>query len=84
VVSAEFVHRKDFRLTGTLPTMKREDAEQKILAAGGKVSGSVGRQTSFVLAGEDAAASSRKPGNWAYVMDEAEFTRLLGPGPGLS
>ena len=47
---------KTFVLTGTLPTLKREEAEQRILAAGGKVSGSVSKKTSYVLAGADAGS----------------------------
>jgi DNA ligase (NAD+) len=65
-------------LTGTLPTMKREDAEQKILAAGGKVSGSVSKKTSFVLAGEEAGSKLDKARELGVaVIDEAKFLRLL-------
>jgi DNA ligase (NAD+) len=83
VVSAGSFTGKTFVLTGTLPTMKREDAEQKILAAGGKVSGSVSRKTSFVLAGEDAGSKLEKARELGVpVIDEAEFTRLLGQARG--
>jgi DNA ligase (NAD+) len=51
---------KTFVLTGTLPTLKREEAEQKILAAGGKVSGSVSKKTSYVLAGAEAGSKLEK------------------------
>ena len=44
---------KTFVLTGTLPTMTREEATAKIEAGGGKTSGSVSRKTDFVLAGAD-------------------------------
>jgi len=70
---------KVFVLTGTLPTLKREEAEQKILAAGGKVSGSVSKKTSYVLAGADAGSKLEKAQALGVaVIDEAEFLRLLG------
>ena len=70
---------KTFVLTGTLPTMKREEAEQKILAAGGKVSGSVSKKTSYVLAGADAGSKLDKARDLGVpVIDEAELQRLLG------
>ena len=69
---------KTFVLTGTLPTLKREEAEQKILAAGGKVSGSVSKKTSFVLAGEEAGSKLDKARELGVrVIDEAEFLRML-------
>ena len=68
---------KTFVLTGTLPTLKREEAEQKILAAGGKVSGSVSKKTSYVLAGEEAGSKLEKAKALGVpVIDEAEFRRL--------
>ncbi|MEO6245333.1 MAG: BRCT domain-containing protein, partial [Opitutaceae bacterium] len=70
---------KTFVLTGTLPTLKREEAEQKILAAGGKVSGSVSKRTSYVLAGADAGSKLEKAQTLGVpVIDEAEFLTLLG------
>ncbi|MSU66042.1 MAG: NAD-dependent DNA ligase LigA [Opitutus sp.] len=69
---------KPFVLTGTLPTLKREEAEQKILAAGGKVSGSVSKKTSYVLAGADAGSKLEKARSLGVaIIDEAEFLRLL-------
>ena len=66
-------------LTGTLPTLKREEAEQKILAAGGKVSGSVSKKTSFVLAGEEAGSKLDKARELGVaVIDEAKFLQMLG------
>ena len=71
---------KTFVLTGTLPTLKREEAEQRILAAGGKVSGSVSKKTSYVLAGADAGSKLEKAQALGVpVIDEAELVRLLGP-----
>ncbi|MBV8807437.1 MAG: NAD-dependent DNA ligase LigA, partial [Acidobacteriaceae bacterium] len=49
-----------FVLTGTLPTLKREEAKARIEEAGGKVAGSVSTKTSFVLAGEDAGSKLEK------------------------
>jgi DNA ligase (NAD+) len=69
---------KTFVLTGTLPTLKREEAEQQILAAGGKVSGSVSKKTSYVLAGEEAGSKLEKARELGVtVIDEAEFLRMV-------
>jgi DNA ligase (NAD+) len=79
VLQAGIFTGKTFVLTGTLPTMKREDAEQKILAAGGKVSGSVSKKTSYVLAGADAGSKLEKAKELGVpVIDEAEFIKMLG------
>jgi len=79
VVAAGVFTGKTFVLTGTLPTMKREEAEQKILAAGGKVSGSVSKKTSYVLAGAEAGSKLEKAQQLGVpVIDETEFQRLLG------
>jgi DNA ligase (NAD+) len=70
---------KIFVLTGTLPHYTRAQAEEKIIAAGGKVSGSVNRKTDYVVAGEGGGAklaSARALG--IMVMDEAAWLRLLG------
>ena len=70
---------KTFVLTGTLPTLKREEAEQKILAAGGKVSGSVSKKTGYVLAGEEAGSKLDKAKELGVpVIDEAAFLKMLG------
>jgi DNA ligase (NAD+) len=70
---------KTLVLTGTLPSLRREEAEQKILAAGGKVSGSVGRNTSYVLAGEEAGSKLDKARQLGVpVIDEVGFLRMLG------
>jgi DNA ligase (NAD+) len=79
VASAGVFTGKTFVLTGTLPTLKREEAEQRILAAGGKVSGSVSKKTSYVLAGAEAGAKLEKAQSLGVpVIDEAEFLGLLG------
>ncbi len=51
---------KTFVLTGTLPTMKRDDAKKLIESFGGKVSGSVSKKTHYVVAGEDAGSKLTK------------------------
>ncbi|HVX91415.1 MAG TPA: NAD-dependent DNA ligase LigA [Candidatus Paceibacterota bacterium] len=66
-------------VTGTLPTMSREEAEAAVRAAGGKAAGSVSKKTSFVLAGEAAGSKLAKAEQLGVeVIDEAEFKRLLG------
>ena len=70
---------KTFVLTGTLPTLSREDATAKIEAAGGKVSSSVSKKTHYVLAGEEAGSKLEKAKALGVpVIDEAEFLRLVG------
>ncbi|RXK56699.1 NAD-dependent DNA ligase LigA [Oleiharenicola lentus] len=81
VVAAGVFTGKTFVLTGTLPTLNREEAEQKILAAGGKVSGSVSKKTSYVLAGAEAGSKLEKAQQLGVpVIDEVEFLRLWGGG----
>ncbi|MEQ1502780.1 MAG: NAD-dependent DNA ligase LigA [Myxococcota bacterium] len=69
-----------FVITGTLPSMERADAEAKIVGAGGKVSGSVSKKTSFVVAGEKAGSKLTKAQELGVpVIDEATLVRMLGP-----
>jgi len=59
--------------------MSREQAAEKIEAAGGKVSGSVSKKTSYVLAGEEAGSKLEKAKTLGVtVIDEAEFLQMLG------
>src|SRR5271156_879037 len=68
---------KTFVLTGTLETMTREQAEQKIFEGGGRVSGSVSRKTDFVLVGADPGSKARKAQELGVrVLDEREFLAL--------
>ncbi len=68
---------KTFVLTGTLPTLTREEATAKIEAAGGKVTSSVSRKTDFVLAGTDAGSKLTKAQELGVkTLDEAEFLKM--------
>ena len=68
---------KTFVLTGTLPTLTREQATAKIEALGGKVSGSVSKKTDFVLAGAEAGSKLSKAQELGVkILDEAEFLKL--------
>lgn len=69
---------KTLVLTGTLPSLSREEATAMIEAAGGKVSGSVSKKTSCVLAGAEAGSKLDKARQLGVpVVDEAEFRRML-------
>lgn len=68
-----------FVLTGTLPTLTREAAKEKIEAAGGRVSGTVSKKTSYVVAGEEAGSKLEKAESLGVkVLDEAGLLVLLG------
>lgn len=69
---------KTFVLTGTLPTLKRDEASQLIENAGGKVSGSVSKKTDFVVAGEDAGSKLEKAQSLGItVLSEQDLLDLL-------
>lgn len=70
---------KTFVLTGTLPTMTRDEASALIKEHGGKVSGSVSKKTSYVVAGEDAGSKLQKARDLGVtVIDEAALLKMLG------
>jgi len=68
-----------FVLTGTLPTMSRDEAKRKIQAAGGKVTGSVSSKTDYLVAGEAAGSKLDKATRLGVsVIDEAALLAMLG------
>jgi DNA ligase (NAD+) len=68
-----------FVLTGTLPSLTREEAKARIEAAGGKVTGSVSKQTSYVVAGEAAGSKLDKARALGVpVIDQARLLEMLG------
>ena len=70
-----------FVLTGTLPTLSREQAKEMIESAGGKVSGSVSKKTSYVVAGEDAGSKLEKARELGLrVIDEESFLTMVKGG----
>ena len=67
-----------FVLTGTLPTLTRDAAKERIEAAGGKVSGTVSKKTSYLVAGEEAGSKLEKAQSLGVaVLDEAGLLELL-------
>lgn len=67
-----------FVLTGTLPTLGRDEARERIEAAGGKVSGSVSKKTSYVVAGTEAGSKLTKAQELGVaVLDEAALLEML-------
>lgn len=70
---------KTFVLTGTLPTLSRDDAKAMLEAAGAKVAGSVSKKTSYVVAGEEAGSKLDKARELGVpVIDEGGMRALLG------
>ena len=69
---------KIFVLTGTLPTLSRNEASEMIEKFGGKTSGSVSKKTSFVLAGEEAGSKLTKAEELGIqIITEAEFLEMI-------
>jgi DNA ligase (NAD+) len=69
-------------LTGTLPTLTRDEAKALLEAAGAKVAGSVSKKTAYVVAGEEAGSKLDKARELGVpVLDEAGLRALLGNGP---
>jgi DNA ligase (NAD+) len=73
------LRNKSFVLTGTLETMTREEAEQKIRAAGGRVTSAVSRKTDFVVAGVEAGSKLRKAEELGVkTLDERALLAMVG------
>ena len=73
---------KTLVLTGTLPTLSRDDARDLIEAAGGKVSGSVSKKTNWLVAGEEAGSKLEKARSLGVaILDEAGLQALLVAPP---
>lgn len=69
---------KTFVITGTLPTLKRDDAKAMIETAGGKVAGSVSKKTDYVVAGDDAGSKLAKARELEVsIIDEAQLQKML-------
>jgi DNA ligase (NAD+) len=67
-----------FVLTGTLPTLTRDEAKERLEALGAKVAGSVSKKTSFVVAGSEAGSKLDKASELGVeVWDEARLVKLL-------
>ncbi|MEI6598390.1 MAG: BRCT domain-containing protein, partial [bacterium] len=77
--SVAAVAGKTFVLTGTLPSLGRDEARDLIEKAGGKVSGSVSKNTDYVVAGEEAGSKLAKAQELGLkVISEDALKKLLG------
>jgi DNA ligase (NAD+) len=71
---------KTFVLTGTLPSLTREEATELLEAAGAKVAGSVSKKTDYVVAGEEAGSKLEKARSLGVpVLDESALRALVAP-----
>jgi DNA ligase (NAD+) len=79
VVAGGPLSGKTVVITGTLPTLSRTKATAMIEAAGGRVTGSVSKSTSFLVGGEEAGSKLEKAKSLGVeVIDEAELLRRIG------
>ncbi len=78
LVASSAIAGKTFVLTGTLPTLTREDAKELIEARGGKVAGSVSKKTDYVVAGAEAGSKLTKAQELGVtILDETQLKGLL-------
>jgi DNA ligase (NAD+) len=78
---AQTLQGKVFVLTGTLPTLTRNQARDLIAAAGGRVTSSVTRKTDYVVAGQDAGSKYQQAERLSVpILDEADLHQLLQAG----
>lgn len=78
-LSPKLLAGKTLVLTGTLPTLSREEAKELIEAAGGKVAGSVSKKTNWVIAGAEAGSKLDKARELGVeILDEDGLRKLLG------
>jgi DNA ligase (NAD+) len=78
LVASSAIAGKTLVLTGTLPTLTREDAKELIEARGGKVAGSVSKKTDYVIAGAEAGSKLTKAQELGVtILDETQFRELL-------
>ncbi|MDH5437200.1 MAG: NAD-dependent DNA ligase LigA, partial [Gammaproteobacteria bacterium] len=69
---------KTFVLTGTLSSMTRDEAKDRLQALGAKVTGSVSKKTSYVVAGTDPGSKFTKAGKLGVaILDENDFMKQL-------
>lgn len=77
-INATAIAGKTFVLTGTLPTLTRDEAKDLIEAKGGKVAGSVSKKTDYVVAGAEAGSKLEKAQQLGVtILDEAQLRELL-------
>jgi len=78
VIQSNVLNSKIFVLTGTLSTMTRDEASEKIKKLGGKTSSSVSKNTSYVIAGENAGSKLTKAQDLNIpILSEEEFIKLI-------
>ena len=77
-VSSDVLKGKTIVVTGTLPTLSRDEAEKLIADNGGKAAGSVSKKTSYVRAGEKAGSKLDKANALGIpVISEEEFLKMI-------
>lgn len=78
-IKSDLLAGKTVVITGTLPTLSRNEAKELVEANGGKAAGSVSKKTDYLLAGEAAGSKLTKANELGItVIDEAEFLRIIG------